>query len=275
MSDIAFLVGVGGGFAALVVGALMKKRARDQAMETTGLAPSDLSHLPESLQRTALWRMAEGGFESGTLSGQVQRGAHDVEVTVFELETLRERRGEWAFLPVTPPFQLDGHVRVAIFRLPRRFPHTVLKRSGPADELPERTGFERASNLAAAVRLGFGVAEGVPAEMPPGLPTAPLDLRLPEGWRAYGTDAVFAGELAREPLLGTLADEGSVDEVIELVDDMIVIYQARSQRMRQLDDAGASPWPRIAQYLVDDGLQIVDAIARMTAHADPRGVHAG
>jgi hypothetical protein len=275
MSDVTFFLGIGGGFAALAIGALLRKRARDEAAAATGLAPADLTHLPATLQETALWRLADGGFESGVLAGEMHRGSVDIGVTAFELETLRERRGEWAFLPVDVPFRIDGRMRVAVFRIARRFPHTLLKRSGPADRLPDRTLFERATNTGAAVRHLLGAAEGVESELPPGLPPRALDVKLPEGWRAYGADAVFVTELLKEPLVATLAEEGSVDEVIELLDDLIVVYHARTRQMRDLGDAGATPWPRMAQYLVDDGLQVADAIARVTATRDARGVHAG
>jgi len=272
---VTFLVGVGGGFAALAIGALMRRRARDEAADATGLAPADLSHLPATLQATALWRLADGGFESGGLAGMVHRGSVDVEVTAFELETLRERRGEWAFLPLDQPFRIDGHLRVAVFRLTRKFPHLVLKRAGAADLVPDRTAFERASNVGAAARVVLGLPEGVAAELPATVPAARLDVRLPEGWRAYGADPVFATELLKEPVMTTLTEEGSADEVIELLDDLIVIYHARERRMRDLGDPGATPWPRMAQYLIDDGLQIVDAVAKVTAALDARGVHAG
>jgi hypothetical protein len=272
---VTFLVAVAGGFAALAFGAWMRRRDRDEAAAIAGLEPADLAHLPACLQDTALWRLAEGGFESGGLVGVVHRGSSDIEVTAFELETLRERRGEWAFLPVVPPFRLDGVVRVAAFRVARRFPHLLLKRSGPADVLPERTAFEQLTNEAAAVRVVLGLPEGVPAERPATLPPTPLVVRLPEGWRAYSADPVFAAELLKEPLFTTLAEEGSADEVVELIEDLIVIYHARAQRVRDLGDPSATPWPRMAQYLIDDGLQIVDAITRLTAHQDPRGVRPG
>ena len=272
---MTFLVGVGGGFAALAFGAWMRRRTRAEAAEATGLAQADLSHLPATLQATALWKLADGGFESGGLAGMLPRGSIDVEVTAFELETLRERRGEWAFLPVAPPFRLDSHVRVAVFRVPRRFPPGMFKRRGPADQLPERTTYERTANVVAGARVLLGAGEGKEAELPAGLPPAPLEIELPDGWRVYSADPVFVGALAKEPLLTTLREEGSADEVIELLDDLIVIYQARAHRIRDFGDAGPTPWPRMAQYIIDDGLQIVDAVTRLTATTDPRGVHAG
>lgn len=258
-----FLVGVGGGFAGLGVAAWLRKRARDAAAVATGLAPASLAHLPESLQRTALWRLADGGFESGGLAGTVQRGGVPIEVTAFELETLRDRRGEWAYLPVAKPFWLDGRIRVVVFRLPRAFPHVLLKRTGPADQLPDRTAFERVINPAAGARVLLGQNEGVASELPATLRAAAIDVALPPAWRAYG-DAAFAQTLAREPLLPILADDGDPDQIIELLDDLVVVYHARSQRMRDLGDAGATPWGRTARYLVDDGLEVVSAIARLT-----------
>lgn len=272
---MTFLVAVGGGFAALAFGAWMRRRVRDEAAEATGLAPADLGHLPACLQQTALWKLADGGFESGGLAGMLPRGSIDVEVTAFELETLRERRGEWAYLPVDPPFRLDSHVRVVVFRIPRRFPHVLFKRRGTADQLPERTAYERGANLAAGARVVLGGGEGKEAELPATLPPTPLDIPLPDGWRVYSADPVFVAALAKEPLITTLTEEGSADEVIELLDDLIVIYQARAHRIRDFGDAGPTPWPRMAQYIIDDGLQIVDAVTRLTAPTDPRGVHTG
>jgi hypothetical protein len=276
VSDVGFLVLVGGGFAALAAGAIMRRRARDEAAEATGLLPADLSHLPAVLRETVLWKMCDGGFESGVLAGELHRGTVDVEVTAFELETLRERRGEWAYLPIDQPFRVDGKLRVVVFRLPRVFPHLVLKRKGDADLLPKRTPFEVLATPTAAARMLLGLGEGVESERPDGVPFDRLDApRLPELWRAYGTDAVFLTEMLREPLVSTLAEEGSPDQVIELLGDMVVVYHARERRMRDFGDAGETPWPRMAQYLIDDGLQVVDAIAKVTAAADARGVRPG
>jgi hypothetical protein len=276
MSDATFLIGVGAGFAGLGIAAWLKRRAQHAAAAATGLLPADLSHLPASLQETALWKLADGGFESGVLAGDMHRGNVDVGVTAFELETLRERRGEWAFLPVEPPFRIDGFLRIAVFRIARRFPHLLLKQAGPADQLPDRTGFERAANPSAGVRAMLGAAERVESELPAALGAARLDgAKLPDGWRAYGKDPVFLAELMKEPLVTTLAEEGTADVVIELLDELVVVYHARSRQMREIGDPGATPWPRMAQYLVEDGLQIVDAIARVTATRDARGVHAG
>jgi hypothetical protein len=151
----------------------------------------------------------------------------------------------------------------------------MFKRRGPADQLPERTAYERGANLAAGARVLLGGGEGKESEMPATLPPTPLDVALPDGWRVYSADPVFVAALAKEPLITTLAEEGSTDEVIELLDDLIVIYQARAHRIRDFGDAGPTPWPRMAQYIIDDGLQIVDAVTRLTASIDPRGVHAG
>jgi hypothetical protein len=92
---------LGGGFGLLAARAVFQRRHQTAAASAAGLAAiHDLAHLPPALQRTALWSLSDGGFESRVVHGTVSRGAHDVGVTAFDLETLRERRGEWAYLPV-------------------------------------------------------------------------------------------------------------------------------------------------------------------------------
>src|SRR5205823_6428580 len=99
------ILGLGGG--ALILRALTRRSQQSSAAHASGLSPAaDLSHLPEALQRTALWALADGGFERRVVHGQVPRERALIDVTAFDLETLRERRGEWAFLPVEPPFRI-------------------------------------------------------------------------------------------------------------------------------------------------------------------------
>jgi hypothetical protein len=266
MSDVTFLVGVGAGFAGLAAYAWSRRRQRDEAAEATGLLPADLTHLPASLRESALWALSDGGFESGVLANMLE---NKIEVTAFELETLRERRGEWAYLGVDRPFSLDGHVRVVIFRVDRKFPHVLLKRTGDSDLMPERTAFERATNLATGARMLLGQKEGVEAELPRTLPPTQLATTLPVNWRAYG-DATLAGSLV-EPVPTTLNDEGNPDQVIELIDNLIISYHARDRRMRNVADGGAAPWGQTARYLIDDSLQIVEAILKATSTRPAEG----
>src|SRR5688572_8809171 len=100
---LAFLAGRG----------LVRRRSQDAAADAAGLVPvRDLTHLPTSLQQSALWTMADGGFERRVMHGVIACGNEDTDVTAFDLETLRERRGEWAYLPVHPPFRIGGVVSI-------------------------------------------------------------------------------------------------------------------------------------------------------------------
>src|SRR6202012_4338740 len=104
----------------------------------------DLSHISPALQRTALWSLAEGGFERRVVHNVIARNGIDISVTAFDLETLRERRGEWAWLPVDPPFRIGGVVSVVICELDRSFPHPLLKRAGRGDQLAGGRGVRAA-----------------------------------------------------------------------------------------------------------------------------------
>src|SRR5204863_484516 len=81
------------------------------------------------------WSLAEGGFEGRVVHGALSRGRHDLDVTAFDLETLRERRGEWAYLPVEPPFRIAGTVSIVVCEVDRAFPHVLFKRAGRGDDL--------------------------------------------------------------------------------------------------------------------------------------------
>jgi hypothetical protein len=91
--DWYLLGGLVAGAAFLATRGPLRRRQQEHAANAAGLVPvRDLTHLPPSLQRSALWSLAEGGFESRVVHGTLSRGKHDVDVTAFDLETLRERR---------------------------------------------------------------------------------------------------------------------------------------------------------------------------------------
>jgi hypothetical protein len=214
--------------AALYAGrGLLRGQRQEAAADAAGLTPvPDLSHVPEVLQQTALWTLADGGFERRVATGSVPSRAGNIEVTAFDLETLRERRGEWAFLPVEPPFRVAGVVSVAACTVDRALPHLLFKRAGRGDELADDTAGERASSLAKATRTALGMKRSYPAELPRTLPSAPLGVSLPAQWRAYGADAVYAAELATNGFAATLAAAGRRDLVIELLGPLVVVYPA-------------------------------------------------
>jgi hypothetical protein len=223
-----FLGGIAAAFAFLAARGVVRRRSQGAAADASGLAPvGDLTHVPEALQRTALWALADGGFERRTVHGVVSRGVEDVDVTAFDLETLRERRGEWAYLPVEPPFRIGGTVSVVVCDIDRAFPHVLLKREGHGDDNADDDALERAGHVAKAVRDGLGLARSYAAELPPGLTASPplAGLPLPAHWRAYG-DRTALAELLGAGLGAVLDRAGRRDLVVELLDSLVVIYPA-------------------------------------------------
>jgi hypothetical protein len=259
------IYGILGAGSAALAGTSMLRRTRHDAFATASeLQPiDDLTHVPEALQRTALWSLSEGGFERRVVHGVVKRAAApvpgDVAVTAFDLETLRSRRGEWAYLPVEPPFRIGDVVSVVVCELDRTFPHLLLKRTGRGDKVHDDSLGEISTSLTRVAREALRTARRYPADLPPGLAPEPLAaIELPEHWRAYGKDV--------EPLLrhaefrGALARTHRRDLVVELIDSLLVVYPAA----RAI--AGADPFAD----LVSSALALVDAIRASVV--SPRGV---
>jgi hypothetical protein len=242
--------------AALLLGQRFHARSQQlAAASASGLAPiSDLSHLPEGLQRTALWSLADGGFERRVVYGAVPRSGADIAVTAFDLETLRERRGEWAYLPVEPPIRIGGVVSVAVCELDRALPHVLFKRAGRGDDLADDDLFERLK-LAKQMRDGLGLARAYPAELPPTLAPRPLDVELPEQWRAYAASRDAARGVLEPRVVAALARAGRRDLVVELLDTLVVVYPAAR------DVVGADALADLAS----DALALADAL-RADAH---------
>jgi len=244
------ILGILGGGTAAYAG-LARARGRQQlaAASSSGLEPAaDLSHLPAALQRTALWSLAEGGFERRVVRGVVARAGADIAVTAFDLETLRERRGEWAWLPVEPPFRIGGVVSVVVCELDRTFPQTLLKRAGRGDALADDPVFGRTNAAVKTLRDLLRLERSHAAELPPALGPEPLALELPEHWRAYG--GAFDPALAEPAVHAALAHAQRRDLVVELVDSLVVVYPAA------LDVSGADAFAD----LIETSLAIVDAL---------------
>ncbi len=193
----------------------------------------DLSHLPVALQHTALWCLADGGFESRVIHSVVSRGSNDVEVTAFDLETLRERRGEWAWLPVEPPFRIAGAITVVVCQVPRALPHLLFKHMGRSDKLEDDDALGRVFNIAknGAATEKLGMPRSYPAEMPE-LPVKPLDVGLPPAWRGYGSAVALAATLAGGELGGVMARTTRRDLVVELLGELVVVYFAGREGCR-------------------------------------------
>ena len=250
---------IGGGTAALV-GLARGRRKRQLAIASeSGLEPAaDLSHLPVALQRTALWSLAEGGFERHVVYGAVQRGGAEIAVTAFDLETLRERRGEWAWLPVEPPFRIGGVVSVVVCEVDRVFAHALLKRAGHGDKLADDPVLGRSNPGVKAARDVLGLERAHAAELPADLKAAPLEVALPEQWRAYG--AAIDPVLAEPAVHAALAHARRRDLVVELVDRLVVVYPAA------LDVSGADAFAD----LIETAVGIAEALRNATL--SPRGV---
>jgi hypothetical protein len=252
------------GASALVGLGAARRIGQRAAAEASGLAPArDLSHLPAALQQTALWTLADGGFERRVLHGMVSRERADVAVTAFDLETLRERRGEWAYLPVEPPFRIGGVVTVVACELARDLPHVLLKRAGLGDKLIDDDPLERAGSIMKLGRDALGVSRSYPAELPATLPAQPVAAGLPDQWRAYTRAPDALAQLIVGGLHDALARTARRDLVIELLGPLALIYPG----------AHAAPGADGLADLVTTALQLADAICDATAVA-PRGLDA-
>lgn len=254
---------LGAGLAWLTGRSMVRKSRTDASATAAGLRPvGDLTHLPQALQKTALWTLSDGGFESRMLYGIVSRNAHDIDVTAFDLATLRERRGEWAWLPVDVPFRIGGVVSIVTCEIDRAFPHLLLKRVGAGDELPNDQMIERALDVAKAARLGLGMASAYPAELPKTLPASRIETRgLPDGWRAYG-DADLLSTLLAAGFATTLAQAGRRDLVIEMIASLVIVYPA----MRDVISADA------VADLTTTALALADGVLASSPALSPRGV---
>lgn len=267
MATWSFLALIGAGVAFLATRGVFRKSGQSAAANATGLSPApDLTHLTGSLQRTALWTLSDGGFEQRVVHGVLSRNAHDIDVTAFDLETLRDRRGEWAYLPLDQPFRIGSVVSIVACEVDRAFPHLLLKRAGGGDELKGDSAIDRGSHIAKAARLGLGMPQSYPAELPTTLKPDALAPTLPEGWRAYG-DSTVLGELLAAGFASTLMQAGRRDLVIELLDTLILVYPASR------DVVG----PDAFADLTATALAITDGVLAASRQLSPRGVevHAG
>jgi len=260
--DWYFFGGLVAGAAFLASRGTFRRRHQEAAADASGLVPiGDLTHLPPSLQRSALWSLAEGGFEARVVHGSLSRGRHDLDVTAFDLETLRERRGEWAYLPVEPPFRIGGTVSIVVCEVDRRFPHMLWKREGRGDDLLDDDVVARAGSIAKLARGGLGMPSSYAAEMPRALSATALDLALPEHWRVYGDPAAVAALLGAG-FGATLEHAGRRDLVIEMLDALVIVYPAAR------DVVGADAFAD----LTTTALAIVDGALACSPALSPRGV---
>ncbi len=259
----SLIAGLAAGAAFLVGRSLFRKQSQESAAHASGLEPTgDLSHLPVTLQKTALWALADGGFERRVVTGRLARTGGDVDVTAFDLETLREHRGEWAWLPIDPPFRIGGVVSIAICEVDRAFPHVLLKRAGHGDDLVDDNRIERMGSLTKNVRDRLGMARSYESELPATLPKEPAAVSLPEHWRAYTNAPDLVETLLPGGLRDALERANRRDLVVELLDRLIVVYPAAR------DVVGADAFAD----LTTTALVIVDGILAASTPLTPRGV---
>lgn len=268
--DWWFIGGIAAGASFLIGRSAFRRKQQDHAANAAGLSPiDDLSHVSTTLQRTALWCLADGGFERRVLHGNLARDGGDVDVTAFDLETLRVRRGEWAWLPVEPAFRIGDVVSVVAATVDRKFPHVLLKHAGVGDELRDASLIERGlplhpgdNRLPKLWRDMMGMKRGYEAEMPNALPPKPLEVAIPDYWRAYSEAADYVGELVTHGLGKTLEAAHRRDLVIELLDAMVVVYPAN----REVADADAMA------DLTTTALSVVDGVLACSRAVTPRGM---
>ena len=250
--------------ASYLVGRNAFRRSHQRAAaDASGMsAVGDLAHLPPALQQTALWQLSEGGFERRVVRGTFTRSRGDIEVTAFDLETLRERRGEWAYLPIEPPFRIAGVVTVVACQLAADLPHVLLKSAGLGDKLLDDDDLSHLTSGTKLARDVLGLSRKYPADLPPALPATPAKLPgLPDGWRAYTRASDLLGELLSAGLHGELVRVARRDLVIELLGSLVVVYPA----------AREASGPDALADLVTTALALADA-ARAISALSPRGV---
>lgn len=265
--DWSFFAFLAGGIGILLWRSRNEAMQRDERGDAAGLDPAhDLTHLPEGLAGTALWSLSDGGFERRLLRGTISKAAADVEITAFDLETLRERRGEWAYLPVEQPFRIRGLVTVVVAELPGPLPHLLFKRRGRGDELMPDDWVERETSVAKGARDLLGLPQQYAAELPAGLAAAAALVARPVSgapdWRGYAGDELLFQELLRGGLAAELAKVEMRDLVIELCEHVLVAYPATR------DALGTSGFAELCAA----ASSVTAAVRRVLAGRSPRGV---
>jgi len=259
MPEVGFLLLVAMGFAALAYSARRRRVVAARWSDRLGMAPRrDLSHLPEELQRTALWALCDGGVEHSVVGGQLSLAAHDIDVTVFVLEGLRRRRNECAVLDVEPPFLIDPEVTVVVCRLPvRAVPHVLIKRvlAGPGgDELPALhgvAGFARRTQVA-WVDPPRSIGREPVIQHPSVVPSAGR-------WVVWSSDAD-----ATRALIGSDPSwlrQLAYHDVIEIIGSLVVVYTTGGA----LDDDGVDDYVAAATA-------VCERVLSRTPELAPRGV---
>lgn len=259
-----YFAGALGGLAGLLAArGLFRRSSQASAAHASGLEPlGDLTHIPATLQKTALWALADGGFERRIVGGTLSRSGGDVTVTAFDLETLRERRGEWAWLPIEPPFRIAPVVSIVVAEIDRAMPHILLKCHGVGDQMQDDDLLQRVGSLPKLARDTLGLKRSYAAELPAPLPPKAVEVALPAGWRAYTAAPDLLAKLASAGLARALERASRRDLVVELLDRLVVIYPAAREVVG----------PDQFADLTATALQIVDGVLAASPGVTPRGI---
>jgi hypothetical protein len=244
--DWGFYALIAGGFGLLGLGARRRAATTERRTARLGLGPRpDLTHVPVELQQTVLWTLCDGGTERSVIGGRVEVPGGEVDVTCFDLEDLRHKRMEWAWLEVAPPFRLHTPLTVVVCALPRALPHLLVKRAGPADRIEPRdserpvrvhAGAAGAVDLVGAVTTGLATraalkvieARSTPEPPPPSLAREALRGLADAPWHVWaGADpGEAARRLATALITGLERDSHGREWVIETLGPALVAYVA-------------------------------------------------
>jgi len=279
--DWLFFAIMGGGVGVLAAAARQRAIATRRRTARLGMsARPDLVRVPSELQRTALWAITEGGTERSVVGGALSLATHDVDVTCFDLEDLRRKRFEWAWLDVAAPFRLHTPLSVVACTVPRALPHLLIKRAGPADRIEPREHEQarRAPGAAAPGDLIDAVTTGLASRAalaladfrssgeppPPTLARDTLDAPLPDGWRAWaGADPTDeTRRLVTAIGDGLEHDARDRELVVETLGPLVVVYVA----------SGGPLGEGALEDLVDAAVGACERVLAATPDLGPRGV---
>jgi hypothetical protein len=288
--DWLFLALMAGGLGSLAIGARRRAAGTGRRSARLGMTPrADLTRIPAEMQRTVLWTLCDGGTERSVVGGRLSLAAQDIDVTCFDLEDLRRKRFQWAWLDVAAPFRLHTPLTVVACTVPRRLPHLLIKRAGPADRIEPRD-HERSESRTAlvttrgaavagaagdlldaattglATRAAFKLVEfGNAAEAPPRtLARDTLAVEIDGPWRAWaGPDA---GEDIRR-LVAALGHGLEIDArdrelVVETLGPLVLAYAASGGPLAEGD----------IEDLVDAAVGVCERALAATPDLGPRGV---
>jgi hypothetical protein len=216
------------------------------------------------------------------VGGRLSLAAHDIDVTCFDLEDLRRKRFEWAWLDLAAPFRVHTPLTVVACTVHRRLPHVVIKRAGPADRIEprehERAGRGPVGSSAATSDVFGAVTTGLASRVareladfrhaaeppPPTLAPTTLEVALPAGWRAWAGAEPTDDTRHLVAAIGEHLEADAHDRelVIETLGSLVIVYAASGGPLAE--DA--------LEDLVDAAVGVCERALAATPVVGPRGV---